>query len=122
MCRFMASVYQQDSGRRRQLAVNTVYGLYHNHPRIRHQLTESEQLLTGWTTLRPSVPHPPFTWPVVTLVAVTMALHGYADGALATLVAFDGLLRVGEVVNLCVSDVSALMTGGVGAPLCQHAV
>jgi integrase len=106
VCRYLASVYQQGGGRRRQLAVATVYGLYHHYPRIRGQLAASEQLLHGWGRLRPPLSHPPITWPLVTLIAVTMALNGYGDGALATLVAFDGLLRVSEMANLCIRDVS----------------
>ena len=105
--RYLASVYQLGGGRRRQLAIATVYGLYFMHPRIRDQLVESQQLLTGWGRLRPSTPHPPLTWPLVTLIAVTMAVNGFADAALATLVSFDALLRVSEMANLRVSDVSA---------------
>jgi integrase len=104
--RYLASLYQRGGGRRRQSAVATVYGLYYYYPDIRGRLARSQQLLRGWARRRPPVSHPPLTWPLVTLIAVTMALNGYTAGALATLVAFDGLLRISEVANLCVGDVS----------------
>ena len=107
VCMYMASVYHYGSGRRRQLAVNTVYGLYYVFPAVRGQLVESEQLIRGWTRLRPSVSRPPLTWPLVTLIAVTMAMNNYGEGALATLVAFDGLLRISEVTSLRVRDISS---------------
>ena len=103
---YVASIYERGGGRRRQSAVDTVYGLYLYYPDIRGRLTRSEQLLHGWARRHPPLSHPPLTWPLVTLIAVTMALNGYADGALATLVAFDGLLRVSEMANLCIGDVS----------------
>ena len=106
VCAYLASVYYYGEGRRRQLAVNTVYGLYYLHPSIRDQLADSEQLLNGWTRLRPSLSHPPLTWPLVTLIAVTMATNSYGDGALATLVAFDALLRISEFASLRVRDVA----------------
>jgi integrase len=93
-------------GRNRQLAVNTVYGLYMQQPVLRDRLKGSEGLLRGWQRAAPSVQHPPLTWPITVAIARTMAANGYPVCALATLVAFDGLLRVGELVSVRVSDVS----------------
>jgi hypothetical protein len=107
VCVYLESIYHHGGGRRRQLAVNTVFGIYYYYPSIRHRLAESEQLLRGWSRLKPPVSRPPLTWPLVTLIAVTMAMNSYGDGALATLVAFDGLLRISELTSLCVRDVSA---------------
>lgn len=104
---YLGCLYQRGGGRLRQLAVSTVYGLCYYYPALRGQLVESRQMLRGWTRLHPSVSHPPLTWPLVTLIAVTMALNGYGDGALATLVSFDALLRITEMGSLRVSDVAA---------------
>jgi integrase len=93
-------------GRNRQLAVNTVYGLYMQQPVLRDRLKGSEGLLRGWQRAAPSVQHPPLTWPITVAIARTMAANGYSECAVATLVAFDGLLRVGELVSVRVSDVS----------------
>ena len=120
VCIYLASIYQQHGGRLRYRAVNTLYGLYSCWPELRHQLSASEQLVCGWGRLRPSLSHPPLTWPLTTLIAVTMCLNGYADGGLATLVAFDALLRVSEMTSLRVRDVSAPMDprrGRIAGPL-----
>jgi integrase len=116
---YLAYVYQRRGGRGRQLGVCTIFGLYLYYPSIRRRLVESEQMLQGWARLRPSVSHPPLTWPLVTLIAVTMAANQYGHGAIATLVAFDGLLRISEVTALRVGDVSApsdRRRGGVDVP------
>ncbi len=107
VCAYLASIYYYGGSRRRQLAVNTVYGLYYRCPRLRGQLAESEQLLHRWSRLRPSVSRPPLTWALVTLIAVTMVMNGYGGGALAMLVALDALLRISELSSLRVREVSA---------------
>lgn len=104
--RYICYLYFQHRGRNRQLAVNTVYGLYMQHPALRDRLRGSEGLLRGWQRAAPSVSHPPLTWPLTIAIARTMAGNGYVDCAVATLVAFDGLLRVGELVAIMVADVS----------------
>ena len=63
-------------------------------------------LLRGWQRAVPSVSHPPLTWPITIAIARTMASNGFQVCAVATLVAFDGLLRVGELVNIAVADIS----------------
>ena len=92
--------------RNRQLAVNSVYGLYMLHPELRRQLRGSEGLLAAWQRLVPFVSHPPLTWPLTVAIARTMAAHGYPECAIAALVAFDAMLRVGELVAINVRDVS----------------
>jgi integrase len=104
---YLDTVYHHGAGRRRQLGVNTVYGLYYYYPSIRGRLAQSEQHLRGWSRLRPSMSRPPLTWPLVTLIAVTMAMNGYGEGALASLVAFDALLRISELTALRVRDISS---------------
>ena len=103
---YICHLFLSFNGRCRQRAVNTVYGLYMLHPQQRGQLRGSEALLTGWSRVIPSVPHPPLTWPLVIAIARTMAGNGFGECAIATLVAFDGLLRVGELVRITAADVS----------------
>lgn len=105
---YISLLYSHARGANRQLAVNTLYGLYLLQPNMRGMLRHSEQLLHGWSRLKPSVSHPPLTWPVTLLIAATMAKNGFYDCAVATLVGFDGLLRISELVNIRVRDVSAL--------------
>lgn len=106
LCEYICSLFHLYGGRNRQLAVNTVYGVYMLCPEVRDQLRASEHLLRGWQRVVPSISHRPLTWPIVVAIARTMAANGYTDCAVATLVAFDGLLRVGELVAINVADVS----------------
>jgi integrase len=103
---YISWLYAQHVGTNRQLAVNTVYGLYALYPEFRGTFKRSEQLLRGWSRLAPSISHPPLTWPITVLIAIVLAKNGQVDAAIATLVAFDGLLRISEVINLRVADVS----------------
>jgi integrase len=105
---YICTLYHVHCGKNRQLAVNTVYGLYMRLPSIAEQLRGSESLLRGWKRLRPSISYPPITWPLTVLVARTLAASGYRDCAIAVLVSFDGLLRVGELCAVKVADVSVL--------------
>lgn len=104
---FIAFTYAQRQGRRRQTVVNVVYGLYMVLPAARGCLAMSEQALQGWIRLHPTTPHPPLTWPLVLLIASTMANNGYRHGCLAMLLGFDGLLRISELVGLKIRDVSS---------------
>jgi integrase len=103
---YIGHLYAAHDGKQRHRAVNTVYGIYAVDPHLRHQLRRSEQLLAGWTRLTPALSHPPLTWPLVTLLACTMAKSGYHGCALATVIGFHALLRVGELAAIRVADVS----------------
>jgi integrase len=103
---YICDLYHRYQGRNRQLAVNAVYGLYMELPSVKTQLLGSERLLHGWKRLHPASSHPPITWPLAVLVASTLAASGYRDCAIAVLVSFDGLLRVGEMCAIKVADIS----------------
>lgn len=103
---FISFWYRKHSGRNKQGALNAIYGVYFLWPEYRHSLRRSEQLLRGWNRLAPPVSHPPLTWPLTVLIAITLAKNGQVDAAIATLVAFDALLRCSELVGLLVTDVS----------------
>ena len=76
------------------------------HPALRSQLRGSVALLTGWQRVVPSVSHKPLTRPLTIAIARTMAANGCCHLAVSILTAFDGLLRVGELVRIAVADVS----------------
>jgi hypothetical protein len=48
------------------------------------------------------------TWELTVMFAMTMASWGYHCEAVATLVAFDCLLRVGEVTRMVAIDVGMI--------------
>lgn len=74
-------------------------------PKLRRKLPVAKLALRGWHKLKPAQPHPPISWPLTVLVAVSMAKEGDVLAAVATLLSFDALLRVGELVNLRREDV-----------------
>lgn len=105
---YLSLIFCVHAGRMRAHATNVIYGMYWMFPTLRGELRISEQVLVGWNRCYPSESHPPLTWPLAVLIALTMAYNGYPVGGLATLVAFDGLLRIDELCQLRVSDVSFL--------------
>lgn len=88
------------------LASHTVHGLAHFMPQLRGQLSVSKRQLLGWSRLQDSTPRVPFTWEVTVCVSVVLAKSGLWDSAVATLLAFDCYLRIGEFCKLKVRDVA----------------
>jgi hypothetical protein len=84
---------------------HTLSGLVFQQPLLRHQLGESRLRLRGWRNLLESHSHPPLTWELVVLFAVTMAKWGYHAEAIAALLSFDCYLRVGEMTRVQFRDV-----------------
>jgi hypothetical protein len=85
-----------------QQAVNA---LVFQRPLLKHRLGESRLRLRGWRNLVESHSHPPLTWELTVLFAVTMARWGCHAEAAASLLAFDCYLRVGEIIGLRYCDV-----------------
>jgi len=95
-----------DDGFSKDDARCTFYGILMFQPRLRDALPLAALALRGWERIAPSVAHPPITWDLTVLVAVHMARHGKWLFAVGTLLAFDCLLRVGELVGLQRVDVA----------------
>lgn len=94
-----------DSSQHRSAAEKAFCAVLFYHPDVRGSLHFSAAMLQGWKKLQPSVSKPPLTWPIIVLLASTMASYGYFDAGLATLVGFDCLLRISELSNFRTSDV-----------------
>lgn len=86
-------------------AVQTLYGLIYRCPPIRPFLGESRLRIRGWNRLREHHSHPPITWELTVVFATTMAKWGYHAEAVACLLSFDCLLRVGEMTRLTYHDI-----------------
>lgn len=97
--------YLFESGHGKSLAAMTLSGLLHFCPWLVHELPMARRALKGWTKRCPSVPWPPVTWPVAVAVAVRMVINGSMAGGIGVLLAFDCLLRVGELVSLRACDI-----------------
>jgi hypothetical protein len=86
-------------------ASQCLHGLIFHCPVLRLKLNRSRMCLRGWSRIRETRSHPPMTWELTVMFAMTMASWGYHSEAVATLVAFDCLLRVGEVTRMVAIDV-----------------
>jgi len=95
-----------DCGRGKDDARCTLYGIVMLHPTLKDSLPVASLSLRGWERLAPSQAHPPITWELAVLVAVHMARNGLWFHAVGTLLAFDCLLRIGELVGLQREDVA----------------
>ena len=95
-----------ESGFSKDDARCTLYGILMLQPRLHDALPLAVLALRGWERIVPSVAHPPITWDLAVLVAVHMARYGRWSFAVGTLLAFDCLLRIGELVGLQRGDVA----------------
>lgn len=75
------------------------------HRDARRNLPFASAALTGWRHLKPPKQRPPLTWPLTCAIAHEMARTGHVRAAVACLLAFDCLLRIGEVTALRSNDV-----------------
>jgi integrase len=89
-----------------EYACQAVFGLIYRHPPIKLHLGESRMRLRGWKRLKNGKSHPPITWELTCVFAATMAKWGRHAEAVATLVAFDCFLRVGEMTRIQYDDVA----------------
>lgn len=86
-------------------ACQSMFGLIYRCPLLRYHLGESRLRLRGWLKLKTKRSHPPITWELTVLFSTVMSTWGRHPEAVATLLAFDCYLRVGEVTRLRYSDV-----------------
>lgn len=95
------------------VAVNTICGIQHYYPTLKHGLVVSKKAVAGWTRINAvgKQERPPLTLELTTVIAASMAKSGYFNAGVATLLAFDCYLRIGELIGLKISDVA--LTGSV---------
>lgn len=87
-------------------ANNTKNGIQHYYPRLINSLSESNRRIQGWNRLSVHIERPPLTKELATVIAITMVKSGYYNAGLATLLAFDCYLRIGELTQLKISDIA----------------
>lgn len=89
-------------------ASNCFNGILYFVPELQNQrvaLPAAAQALRGWRKAKPVQSYPPITWEVAVSIAVQMARHGEVGMAVGVLLAWDAMLRLGELVALRTSDV-----------------
>jgi integrase len=94
------------SGGHKSTASDLLYGLLRLLPELKGRLPLSTLALKGWTRLNPATSYPPLTWDLCCLVSFRLAANRLWSLAVGTLLAFDCLLRVSELVGLRVSDIA----------------
>lgn len=68
-------------------------------------LYRARACIRGWEKKKQVVSHPPLTWELAIVIAVTLSNSGYHAPAVGMLLAFDCYLRVGELTRLRRKDV-----------------
>ena len=96
-------------------AVAAFYGVNMLLPGSKRAMPVSRQCLAGFVRTHPSVSYPPLAWGVTCVIAVWMARRGRLRHAAALLLAFDCLLRSGELLRLRREDVVAAGDARVGS-------
>lgn len=98
------------NGRPFHHACHTLYGLIFQRPALKTQLGESRLRVRGWERRNAGSKrsHPPLTWELTVVLAVTLARSGFHAHAVAMLLAFHCYLRVGELCRLQRRDVIAV--------------
>ena len=103
--RYIAYLYETSTSKSRSPAEKAFCAVLFYRPDVKGALHYSSAMIKGWKNLHPSKSKPPLTWPIVVLLASTMASYGYFDAGMATLLGFDCLLRISELCNFRISDV-----------------
>ena len=86
-------------------ASHTLNALIFYSPSLRLRLGESRLRLRGWSRIRTSTSHPPITWELTVLFAITLAKWQRVEQAVACLLSFHCFLRVGELTRLRYRDI-----------------
>ena len=106
LAEYFHELYILRGGKCQSKAAATLAGVGMRCPHMKRRLTTASLALKGWQRLVPSVPYPPLTWDLTVCVGVHMAAKVHLNLGLATLLAFDCYLRVGELVGLRRCDVA----------------
>lgn len=103
---YMQDLYEH--GGARSTARNTLYGLCVYFPRFSlGGLPKARQAVRGWSKLAVGRSYPPMTQELATAVAVHLRCNPrWCRHAIGVVLAFDCLLRIGELVNLRREDVA----------------
>ena len=94
------------TGAPKSRAERAVNGIIHYAPEFRWALPRSKQAVRGWYHLEGSESYPPLSRELAVVVAVQMRRNGRPREAIGVLLAFDCMLRVGELCALRRDDVA----------------
>lgn len=101
---YIHELYEQGHGKAK--AINTLYGILSYFPSYKQHLAGSARAVKNYAKLAKGKSYPPLSWQLTMIIALQMARRGSLDMAVATLLGFDCLLRIGELTNICANDVA----------------
>ena len=99
---YFQETFDNNDGGLKSVAVCTLQGIRMYMPRVKKEdsLPFAATMVTRWLKASPSVSWPPLTWDLTVVIAVQMARNGFYNYGVGTLLAFNCLLRVGELCAL----------------------
>lgn len=109
-----------ESAKSRGRASAALQGLCLFLPHLKGHLLTSQLCLRGWARLQPAKSFPPLTWPLTCLISLRLLLSRQRLMAIAVLLGFHCLLRIGEVVGLHREDVADSGDHRLGSLTTQH--
>jgi integrase len=116
LAEYMNDLYYDLDGTMSQASC-ALYGIQFLLPSTHRLLPISTRTFEGWVRLQPALSYPPLTYELTVAIALTMAKNRFVPHAIATLLAFDGYLRINEFCRLRVSDISFPGDNRVGSAL-----
>lgn len=108
LCHYIHYLYHSTPRKPISWASDCLKGIFHFLPQYKdiYPFRRSRTALKGWQRLHPTTKHPPLTWDYTCLIAYELQQKGHEVEAVATLLAFDCLLRIGELCRIKNIDVS----------------
>jgi integrase len=114
LCQYVHFLYRKNGAHTQ--AASALYAVLAFAPQYNGHLPRSAHAVKQWSKATPVRHHPPVSWTMLLLIADQLRLDGRGHMALAALVGFQAMLRIGELSNLLVCDVTDLRAGFLGPP------
>ena len=109
------------TGAGKTVGIKARQGLVLALPEAKGHLPRTTLALKGWMKESPTVSYPPLTWPLACLIACRLVRDGHMRAGVGVLLAFDCLLRVGELTSLKASDIADAKDARLGnLPVKMH--
>jgi integrase len=110
------------TGRGKGKAKDTFAGTLSLLPHLKGQLYLSALSLRGWNKLAPPRSYPPLTLELTFSIALNLTIHGHHRAAIATILAFDCLLRINEFLSLRRDDIADAKDARVSTTTAQMTI
>jgi integrase len=96
-------------------ASHTLYGILTYIPSLKLSLPGSKKAVRNWSKIHKNISYPPLTWQLTMIIALQLTRRGFRDMAIAVLLGFDCLLRIGELLGIRIGDVADEADGRISS-------